>query len=170
MSVITESLEEVYKEAISAKYPVTEERLEAITFLAGYIPEKGLIYDLCPQQHELVDLKPVIKPLIPDKDMHLFLEELKPLKADLIIVRHVFEHSIMPYIFLKLLAKHTEELIIVIPTHTKEMIEYFNHYSVMNEDSFFNLLKKTGWKGEKLFQQMFNRNGFEEVAYKVTRK
>lgn len=167
--MIKDIIDEVYREAVSLEYPMTDDRWNAIKELGLYV-QLETVYDLCPQGQEVSELYKNVIPLVPDKDMHLFLDELEPLNADMIVVRHVLEHSIMPFVLLKLLQKHTKKILLVYPEHTKEMIEYDNHYSVMSEDALFHLLNKSGWKAERLFAQIFNGNGYIETGYLITRK
>lgn len=169
MVIIEETIDKVYKEAIRCEYKKTPARLKAIENIVEYL--KGdVIYDYCPEEKELINLDSRVKPLMPDKDMHYYLEDLEPLGADMIVVRHVLEHSIMPLVLLVLLAKHTKQLLVVVPECTKPMITYLNHYSVMNQEQLTHLANRAGWKTTHLLNQTFQGTGTREDVYLLTKK
>lgn len=164
MGLINDIITEVYEEAISLRYVETEKRLDAMKNVLPFISE-GIVFDLCPNTKEFTRLREDIIPMESHGDMHEYLEAGEDWVADMIIVRHVLEHSIMPYVLLKLLRRHTKKLLVIVPEDNKRMIEYPNHYSVMSKLGYENLFKKSGWKFFYKMTQVFNANGYKEHVY-----
>jgi len=66
---------------------------------------------------------------------------------DLVIARHALEHSLMPLIMLCEMARVTKKYaLVVVPTCTKEMVNYSNHYSVFTALAWRALFTRAGFK------------------------
>lgn len=161
-------LEEVYDEAIKAVYPETEERTKCIEEIVPLIRQGLKVLDFCCGEGELKGFCPWIEEFKGGEEMHSWISKQLSDSYNQIIVRHVLEHSIMPFILLKefkRVLKRRGELIVIIPEHTKEMINYLNHYSVLTKLGWERLFTKAGFTHEYLGSAVFNRLGYVEHRY-----
>jgi hypothetical protein len=88
------------------------------------------------------------------EDMHF--TNLPDTSYDLVIARHVLEHSYMPLILLMEMRRVAiKYALVVVPTSDKKMIEWPNHYSVLPKENWEHLFKLSRWEVLK----------FEEAPY-----
>jgi hypothetical protein len=164
-----EIINQVYEEAIKCAYSKTPARSKAIEDLIPLVEKYDRVYDFCPEEMELVDAVEHVEALIPDKDMHMYLAQMEPLNADLIVVRHVAEHSVMPFVLLRALQGHTSRVLLIVPEDNDLMINYRNHYSVLSRKAWENLFNKSGWTHEYLGSKVFQGSGSKEWRYLLTK-
>lgn len=143
-------IQDVYKEAIAQDYSgCREEKQACLDWL--YAQRSGATLDLCGDGRTPNGIIPSTG------EMHKFLEHT-PRMFDTILVRHVFEHSVMPYVLLRLLKRALRKdgkIILVVPENNEFIANFPNHYGVFDRTSLEALFKKAGfthrWWGRAFF-------------------
>jgi 2-polyprenyl-3-methyl-5-hydroxy-6-metoxy-1,4-benzoquinol methylase len=109
-------------------------------------------------------------------DMHKWLEYIGTPQFDMILARHVIEHSPMPFIILCLLNSKLlvgGKLFLVVPQDNLEMMKYKNHYSVLSKNLWEYLFKLAGFEisffGEAQFQKSPNGLEWQYILNKINK-
>lgn len=172
--------DEVFEEAKKEEYPMNDVKLACQLELLHHIHETDTsVLDFCNPDYSLIE---AIQQKLPNAFViafngHTEMHDWASSRPDLfrvIIVRHVLEHSISPYILLKQLMEMLTEggrILAIVPEDNERMCYLSNHYSCFSRNGWEGLFDKCGLEFTFLGTGVFGSDADKtEWRYELKRK